>query len=139
MYFLEIQKKTLLTKFVEVFPECEFLIQDQDQLFPLRCLLGDCHRNSNCMETLVRRIKYIFDRFEDAHLLVLYFKYRDNPKQLRAGVFWRDLREPRYIVVNPYAWEKLKEIGTVYEWNLPDSLFLGKTEPAHQPSLLVMP
>lgn len=127
MYFLEINKKTLLVKMKEFFPECEFLISDQEQLFPFRCLQDHCPRNSNCMEKLAKRVKHIFDQFENAELLVLYFKYRDHPTRLRAGVFWRDLREPRFITMNPYAWEKFKEIGTVYSYTLPDELFLGGT------------
>ena len=89
------------------------------------------------MEKLAKRVKHIFDTFERTELLILYFKYRDHPTRLRAGVFWRDLREPRLITMNPYAWEKLKEIGTVYEYTLPDVLFLGTMDPSCLKSLSV--
>lgn len=77
------------------------------------------------MEKLAKRVKYIFDTFEEAQLLVLYFKYRDKPGSLRAGLFWKDMSEPRCITMNPYAWKTMKELGVVYEWELPPSLFLG--------------
>lgn len=125
MYILEVNKRTLFAKFTEVYPECEFLIEDQPQLHPLICLSSNCHRAMNCMEKLARRVKALFDAFPDSNLLLLYFKYRDAPNRLRAGVFWRDMTEPRMIVMNSGAWEKMKEIGTVYEWELPRELMLG--------------
>lgn len=125
MYILEVNKKTLFTKFLEVYPECEFLIRDQSNLYPLLCLQSSCPRAANCMEKLARRVKELFDAFPQAELLVLYFKYRDAPGKLRAGVFWKDMREPRFITMNPGAWKKFKEIGEVYEWELPSELLLG--------------
>jgi hypothetical protein len=124
MLILEVKQQTLFVKLKDVYPECEFLISDQEQLHPFICFTSHCHRNANCMEKLAGRVKYIFDGFPHAQLLLLYFSYRDKPASQRAGVFWRDLREPKYIVFNRTAWEKMKQIGTVYEWNLPDSFFL---------------
>ena len=121
---LEINKRTLFIKLTSLFPECEFLISDVEKLHPLICLRGVCHRNANCMDKLVRRVKYVFDTFKEAKLLILYFSYRDQPGSQRAGVFWRDLREPRYFVMNRTGWEKMKEIGIVYDWPIPDSIFL---------------
>lgn len=83
------------------------------------------------MDKLVKRVKYIFDAFPEAKLLLLYFAYRDKPGSQRAGVFWREMTEPRYITMNRGGWEKLKEIGNVYEWELPDSLFLEKPQVSH--------
>ena len=77
------------------------------------------------MEKLAKRVKAIFDAFPTAKLLLLYFKYRDRPNSLRAGVFWRDMSEPRIITMNPGAWEKMKQLGTVYEWNLPMEIMLS--------------
>jgi hypothetical protein len=77
------------------------------------------------MGNLAKRVKYIFDQFPTADLLLLYFSYRDRPGSQRAGIFWRDFREPRYITMNRAAWERMKAMGTVYEWQLPNSLFLG--------------
>lgn len=74
------------------------------------------------MYTLAKKVKYIFDVFPNANLLILYFRYQDQPKKHRAGVFWRDMREPRFITFNEYAWAKVKSIGTVYEWELPETI-----------------
>lgn len=126
MYVLEVQEKTIFCKLKDVYPECEHLIMDSQQLYPLRCFRDDgCPRNSNCQEKLAHRTKFIFDNFPNAQLLVLYFSYRDRPGSTRAGLFWRDIREPRLITLNRTGWEKMKEIGVVYEWELPNHLFLN--------------
>jgi hypothetical protein len=125
MYILEVNKRTLFAKFLEVYPECSFLIEDQPKLYPLICLESSCHRAQNCMNKLANRVKAIFDAFPESQLLVLYFKYRDAPNRLRAGIFWKDMREPYFRVLNPGAWDTFKRIGTVYEWELPMELRLG--------------
>jgi hypothetical protein len=125
---LRIEGKTGATIFLKLnslYPECEFLINDLQHLAPLHCLQAEfCPRNQNCMENLVARIRYLFDTFPDAQAVLLYFRYRDRPGSHRAGVFWRDMREPRLITFNRAAWEKCKQIGTVLAWRLPDELFL---------------
>lgn len=125
MYILEVNRQTLFAKLEGVYPECTFLINDQPQLHPLICLKSSCHRAQNCMEKLAKRVKAMFDAFPEAKLLVLYFKYRDAPNQLRAGIFWKDMREPYFRVLNHGAWSTFKRIGTVYEWELPQELLLG--------------
>ena len=125
MFILEVNKKSLFTKFENVYPECTFLIDDEPNLHPLICLRGPCHRQANCMTKLAHRVKAMFDAFPEAELLMLYFKYRDLPNKVRAGVFHSDLREPRYINFNLSAWKKLKEDGTIFEWELPLALRLG--------------
>lgn len=125
MYILEVNKRTLFAKFLEVYPECEYLIKDQPQLHPLICLKSTCHRAQNCIKKLVKRTHAIFEAFPEAQLLVLYFKYRDAPNRLRAGIFWKDMREPYFRVLNPGAWSTFKRIGTVYEWEMPLGLKLG--------------
>ena len=127
MYLLEVQTKTIFAKMREVYPECEFLIKDAPQLFPLRCLVDHCPRNANCMEKLAHRVKWFFDTFPKSELLILYFAYRDRPGSTQAGLFWRDMSEPRFITMNRSSWEKMKSVGTIYEYSLPDSLFLKKT------------
>lgn len=129
MLVLEVNSKTVFMKMKDVYPECEFLISDQPQLFPLRCLVDHCPRNANCMEKIAHRVKYIFDTFKDAKLLLLYYSYRDRPGTIRAGVFWRSMDEPRVITLNRSGWEKMKSMGKVYEWSLPESLFLGTAQP----------
>jgi hypothetical protein len=118
-------RATLFMKLNDLFPECQFLISDEPQLYPLSCLERDsCPRNQNCMEKLVVRIRYVFDTFGDVQNVLLYFRHQDRPDSHRAGVFYRDMEEPRFITFNRAAWEKCKEIGTAYQWSLPDSLFL---------------
>jgi hypothetical protein len=124
MLILEVQELTIFTKLKDVYPECFLLIEQASSLFPLRCLKDHCPRNANCMEKLANRVKYVFDSFPKAQLLVLYFAYPDRPGATRAGIFWRDMREPRFITMNRSGWEKMKQMGVVYEWQLPDDLFL---------------
>ncbi len=120
MLILEVNNCAIFTKFEELFPECNFLIKDEEKLFPLICLKDTCHRNMNCMEKLAKRIKYLFDLFTNAKILILYFRYRDKPNSLRAGVFWRDFEvPPKYITMNPGAWGRFKEIGTIYDITFP--------------------
>lgn len=118
------EKTTLFAKLQDVYPECLYLIRGEPKLFPLLCLRSNCPRNMNCMERLAKRVHFIFEKFEKAELLLLYFRYSDMPEKQRAGVFWRDMSEPRLITMNPHGWEKMKEIGVVYEWTLPEDLFL---------------
>lgn len=124
MLILAVNEKTLFTKLENIYPECFHLISDLDKLFPLICLKTSCPRNANCMTTLAKRVKFLFDSFPLAQLLVLYFKYRDKPKSIRAGLFYKDLREPRLITMNPWGWKYFKEKGEVFEWTMPDALFL---------------
>ena len=121
MYVIEVNGKTILAKFTDMYPECEFLISDQEQLHPLICLKSHCHRAANCMEKLVKRVKHLFDAFPKAELLILYFRYKNDPG-IKGGVFWKDLSEPRLIPVNSFAWKKIKSLGTVYTWDLPGEL-----------------
>lgn len=127
MLLLEVQgttQSTIFAKVKDVFPECPILIEDLPQMFPLRCLVDSCPRNANCMDKLARRVKHLFDTFPRAEMLVLYFKWRDRPTSQRAGIFWRDMREPRHVTMNWSAWEKCKNIGKAFEYHMPDSLFL---------------
>ena len=118
-------RSVIFMKLNDVYQECSFLIEDEPQLHPLICLKDRCHRGLNCMEKLANRVKYIFDVWTSADVLLLYFSYRDFPKKQRAGIFTREMDEPRYITMNPHAWKKIKELCTVYEWRLPDSILLG--------------
>ena len=126
-YVLQVTSRTgkvvVFLKLRDLFPECFFYIEHSPQLFPFRCLRDNGCVHS-CMEKLVKRVKYVFDTFKDAQLLLLYFSWRDQPGSQRAGVFWRDFSEPRYMTFNRKGWAKMKEIGTVYSWRLPDNLFL---------------
>jgi len=128
MLLLEIQgstQSTLFAKMKDVYPECMVLIEGAPQLHPLRCMRDHCPRNLSCMEKLAKRVKHLFDKFPRSQLLVLYYTWPDRPGSQRAGLFWRDMREPRHIVMNRSAWEKCKELGVVFEYRMPDELFFA--------------
>jgi len=126
-------KAVLFLKLVKLYPECLMLTSDAPQLHPLFCLAHDvCPRNQSCMDKLVMRTKYIFDTFPDVVVLLLYFKHHDKPDSHRAGVFRRDMTEPRLITFNRSVWEKMKTVGTAYAWTIPDSVFLQSNPLANQ-------
>ena len=63
-----------------LYPECSLLIEHAEQLYPLKCLRGPCHRNKNCMDILVKRVKYFFDEVAtDTGMLVAYYTWKDKP------------------------------------------------------------
>lgn len=129
MYILEVNNKTIFARLKDVYPECEVLINGSPQLYPLRCLADHCPKNANCMEKLVHRVKFLFDTFPNAQLLVLYFAFPDRPGSIRCGIFWSDFSEPYFRTINRASWELFKKKGTVYEWEMPQSLFLtGRAE-----------
>lgn len=125
MLVLEISKKTLFIKLDFLFPECKVLIEDYDQLFPLRCLADFCPRNANCMERLAHRVKWVFDTFKEAEMLILYFAWRDRPGTTRCGVFTREMTEPLFRIMNRTAWDKFKKLGVIYEVEMPKELLLS--------------
>lgn len=123
---LILKEKSLFIKIDYVFPECKFLIKGADQLYPFRCFVDSCPRNSNCMGRLVPRLQFLFDQFPVVQIIYLYFAYPDKPGSTRSGVFWRDFREPEYILFNRAYWNKVKKESEVFEMVLPDYLFLGE-------------
>ena len=110
-----------------VYPECLVHIEPHPQLYPLQCFRTSCPANKNCAEIIARRVNYLFTMvMPQAEMLILYYKYRDRPKSIRAGVFMRDLQEPRQMIVNPYAFKKFQKGGITYEWFPKDEfLFMG--------------
>ena len=127
MYFLTFCGKTAFFKLEEVFPEC-FLHRKDNHVEPMYCMIGDCSVNRNCMETLSKRIFVIFQEvlpFVD--LMVLYYKKR-NVDSIGGTLFWKDMREPRNITINPYGWNMIKSRGNIYQFNPSSSFFLtGKS------------
>lgn len=115
-------RNVMFTKLDNIYPECKQLIRGIPQLNPLICLNSSCHMDNACMKTLAIRVNLMFDAFPSSDLLILYFKYQDSPS-LRGGIFWNDMREPKRIIINPYAWKKYKNQGNVYEWDLPSEVF----------------
>lgn len=127
MYFLLMSRKTALFKFNDLFPECALYIEKHPQIEPTMCLreTAACTVGHNCMETLAKRIKVLFEEVLDGvDLLILYFKKRNMPG-MGAAVFWRDFREPRVITMNQGAWNKIKERGWVYQFTPGSSFFLS--------------
>ena len=124
MLVLEVQKKTLFIKLKDVYPECAVLIEGESRLHPLICLKSSCPKNANCMEKLAKRVKYTFEQWPESEVLLLYFTYKDRPESLRGGIFYPDMREPRLITFNKHSWDLLKRKGKVYEWQMPNELFL---------------
>lgn len=119
-------RAVLFLKLKDLFPECMFQIEDAPQLFPFICLRQEsCPRNHNCMGKLVKRLEAVLEVWKDVDLVFLYFSWPDMPGSQRAGVFWRDMREPRYITFNRSSWEKMKAVGTIFRWHLDDSVFLS--------------
>jgi len=84
------------------------------------------------MDILARRAQAIFNELlpETVRVLVLYFRKR-NVLGYGAGIFWRDMREPRVITMNPHAWERVKARGLVYQFTPSDTFFLsGRSDTA---------
>lgn len=117
MYYFTFQDKTAFIPFREVYPECLFLIEDEPRLSPLVCMRDSCHRNKNCAEKIAKRVHYLFEKvITDSELIIAYFKWRDRPDSIRAGVFYRDMREPRVITCNRSAFNKFRKEGITYFW-----------------------
>src|SRR5438067_346298 len=134
MYCLVVndEHQTIFTKFSDFFCNCEFYIADT-QLHPLICLIDSCHRNQNCADAILKRCRFFFDKFPKSELILTYFRYRDHPKSIRAGVWFKQLllddaqfnpliHSPRLITINPSAFEKMKELGKIYEIHYPTEI-----------------
>jgi len=132
MYFVIFSTKTAFFKLESIFPECFLFREHAEQIDPLKCLLEDnsCHVGRNCMETLAKRVHVLFEEvLPSVDVIVLYFKKRGS-QSYGAGLFWRDMREPRTITMNPYAWTRVKTRGAVYQFAPNPSFFLsGRSAP----------
>ena len=124
VYYFSFQTKTTFIKLQHLFPECGVLIEGQPELHPLKCLLSSCPANANCMEGLVRRLDYFFENVvPQSELIVAYFRYADRPQSIRAGIFYRDMTEPRVAVVNPWAFRKFQKEGDTFKWFPPAEFY----------------
>lgn len=120
IYYFVIKEKTVFLPLRVLYGECFTLIENEPQLSPLLCMHDTCHKNTNCGEILARRVNYFFENvIPTGELLVAYFKYKDKPDSIRAGLFTKNLDEPRVITCNKYAFEKFKKEGIVYSWDPP--------------------
>lgn len=122
--------KYVLIPFRYVYPECLQLIEKHERVTPLICLKSDCPANKNCMGTLVHRLNYLFTEVEPkAQLIIAYFKYRDSTS-IRAGIFNRDMDNPRVATINPFSFKRLMGEGTTMQWFAPDEYWRASAGPA---------
>lgn len=114
MYFT-VNHKTVFLPFRSIYPECYVLIEKHERVHPLLCMKADCPANKGCIEVMAKRVNYWFTHIEpNAKMLIAYFKYRDRPNSIRAGIFHSDLREPVLRTLNYSAFEKFrKEDGII--------------------------
>jgi len=121
-------QRTVFIPLKYLYPECLVLIEKEPKLYPLQCLRTSCHRDKNCMNVLAGRVKYFFDRVTpEAGLIIAYYKWRDQPNLLRAGVFDADFREPRQIVCRMSAFRRFQREGDNYRWDPPSEFYLLNT------------
>ena len=124
IFYFRFQHKTAFIKLEHLFPECFFLIEGKEQLYPVKCLEGPCTANANCMEGLAKRVHYFFEKVAiDAEMLVAYFKYADRPKSIRAAFFWRNMDEPIVRIINPWAFKKFQRESEVFKWLPPEEFY----------------
>jgi hypothetical protein len=126
--YFTFQEKTAFLPLKFLYPECKVLIEDQPQMFPLKCFQTDgCPVNANCGEIIVRRVHYFFEQVvPQSEVLVCYYKYPDRPKSIRGAVFNRDLQPPEISILNPFALRKFMKGGITYQWFPTDEfLFMG--------------
>ena len=123
--FFVFQKHSIFMPLRYIYPECMTLIEPFPQLSPLHCLKTDiCPANQSCMDILVKRVDYIFTNVvPNGSQIIAYFKYRDRPNSLRAGIFNRDLEEPKLMTLNQSAFKKFQKEGTAFTW-IPTDEFL---------------
>lgn len=129
IFFLTFCEQTAFFKLEDIFPECFFHRKD-NQVEPMFCMQGNCPVNKNCMQALSQRVYVLFEEvLPRADLLILYYRKRNLPHSIGGTLFWRDMREPRNITINPYGWTNIKRRGQVYQFHPPVSFFItGRAE-----------
>jgi len=113
-----------------LYAECLVLIDGSPQLYPLACFNRPCPVMKNCPDVLAHRVNYLFDKIvPNAEVIYAYFKHPDRPRSIRAGMFRRDLSEPKTIVMNLAAFNKFRREGVTYNWIPPDEfIFMGGSD-----------
>jgi hypothetical protein len=77
------------------------------------------------MDILAKRVNYVFTQLvPDGKMLIAYFKYPDRPNSIRAGVFTRDLDEPKLMTLNRSAFQKFQKEGATFQWFPTDEFLL---------------
>ena len=121
------------------YAECSVLIEPHPRVEPLQCYQTSCPANRNCAEITARRIHYLFEEIlsDDVEMLFLYFKMRNKSflsevgkiPSLGAGVFYKDMREPRWMVMNRWGFNRVRNEGVASSWLPTDEfLFMGGTK-----------
>jgi len=125
IFFLVFCDQTIFFKLDSIFPECYLYREQMPRTDPLMCLYSACPANKNCMETLAKRIFVLFQEvIPQADLIILYYR-KQCSSGLGAGLFWKDMSEPRYIIMNPSAWDMIKQRGYVFEFHAGSSFYLS--------------
>jgi hypothetical protein len=128
-YFVSLNKKTIFFKLQDIFPECFVHRERVPNVDPMLCLQGECPVNHNCMETLAKRIFVLFKEIlPAAQLIVLYYKKR-IVEGMGGSLFWRDMREPRNISINPWGWESAKKRSLIYKFEPGPYFYLTGSAP----------
>lgn len=129
--FFVFQRHSVFMPFRFIYPECLTLIEKYEQLSPIHCLNNDhCPANKGCMDILVKRVNYLFTHVvPDAQQIIAYFKYRDRPDSIRAGIFTRDLAEPKLMTLNRSAFQKFQRESIMFTWIPNDEYLLMSPEP----------
>lgn len=135
VYFVSLNKKTIFFKLQDVFPECFVHREQSPNVEPMLCLQGDCPVNHNCMETLAKRVYVLFQEILPAgQLIILYYRKR-NFDGIGGSLFWRDMREPRNITINPWGWESAKNRSLIYKFEPGPHFYLtGSAAPPEETS-----
>jgi len=127
IYFIVFSQKTAFFKLSDIYGECALYQKDSPLLEPVVCLQfeNSCHVGRNCIEKLVKRIHILFNEIVPyTRLIILYFRKRNIPG-LGGAIFFRNMKEPRIITMNPYAWKKIKERGLLYKFYPSSEFFLS--------------
>lgn len=118
------------------YPECAVLIEPHPKVEPLQCYQTSCPANKNCADIMAHRVHYLFEEVlpEDVELLFLYFKFRNKGfwsmgkwvESLGAGVFHKNMREPDWMSLNRWGFNKVRDEGLKLTWLPTDEfLFMG--------------
>lgn len=123
--FFVFQRHSVFMPLKYIYPECMQLIEKHEQLSPLHCLRNDhCPANKGCMDILAKRVNYLFTHVvPDSAQIIAYFKYRDRPDSIRAGIFTRDMKEPQMMTLNRSAFQKFQREGITFTW-IPNDEYL---------------
>lgn len=139
VHYFVFQEHSVFMPLRYCYPECGVLIEPHPKLEPLQCYRSSCHANKNCAEITAHRVHYLFDEVlsDNVETLFLYFKLRNRGfwtqgewvPSLGAGVFHPDMREPEWMLINRWGFNKVRDEALAMSWRPPDEfLFMGGTK-----------